>query len=657
MVAVPHQRVKSSPKPAAPRAPTPSLRKHLLLHQLVPRDVLVALSSIPPTPGAFADAILQSGALDPVQLANAQAARLGVAAIDLESDPPDPSLTQRVDAAWAVKHRILPWRRRQNKTLILSYDPDFVEHQRPDLEQIFGPITIGITDAPGLAACQARVWERDLVQAAETLVPDPHSCRSLPFGWFRVALCLAGIALIFGFIAAPLVALTGLMALGTLALICGTGLKIAALLSKTRAPPGPNPAARGAAAQLPMISLFVPLFQEEEIASQLIMRLQRLDYPRHRMDVILAMEADDPTTAATIARTQLPAWFRVVIVPKGSIKTKPRAMNFALNFAKGEIIAVYDAEDAPEPGQLAAVVDHFAKAAPDVACLQGILDYYNARENWLSRCFAVEYATWFRLVLPALQRMGMPVPLGGTTLFFRRAVLEALGGWDAHNVTEDADLGVRLARHGYRTEMVQTVTYEEANNRFWPWVKQRSRWLKGFAITWLVHMRAPRALLTDLGWRGFVGIQLIFAVAILQFCLAPLLWTFWLVALGVYHPITTALPGGTILAMGGLFLLSEIISITAGMKAVTGPQHRHLMKWVPTMHLYFPLGALACYKALAELVVVPFYWDKTSHGHSKTSQLAAIATMPSVEDASQTLHLDEHSRLHTQLLRRLRKSP
>jgi cellulose synthase/poly-beta-1,6-N-acetylglucosamine synthase-like glycosyltransferase len=99
----------------------------------------------------------------------------------------------------------------------------------------------------------------------------------------------------------------------------------------------------------------------------------------------------------------------------------------------------------------------------------------------------------------------MVLPLGGTTLFFRRHILEELGGWDAHNVTEDADLGVRLARKGYKTELVSTVTYEEANCKAWPWVKQRSRWLKGFLITYFVHMRRPRRLLSDLGLRRFFG--------------------------------------------------------------------------------------------------------------------------------------------------------
>ena len=154
------------------------------------------------------------------------------------------------------------------------------------------------------------------------------------------------------------------------------------------------------------------------------------------------------------------------------------------------------------------------------AC-KGCLISITPRVNWLSRCFTIEYATWFRVILPGLARMGLPIPLGGTTLFFRRTILDRLGGWDAHNVTEDADLGIRLARHGYRTELIPTTTYEEANCRPWPWVRQRSRWLKGYAVTWAVHMRNPARLWRDLGpWR-FFGVQVLFVGTLSQFITAP----------------------------------------------------------------------------------------------------------------------------------------
>jgi cellulose synthase/poly-beta-1,6-N-acetylglucosamine synthase-like glycosyltransferase len=305
---------------------------------------------------------------------------------------------------------------------------------------------------------------------------------------------------------------------------------------------------------------------------------------------------------------------RVVVVPEGRVKTKPRALNLALDHCRGAIIGIYDAEDAPEPDQIRKVAEHFHRAAPNVACLQGMLDYYNPFTNWLSRCFTIEYATWFRLILPGIQRLGLIVPLGGTTLFFRRSVLEELGGWDAHNVTEDADLGIRLVRHGYRTEIVDTVTGEEANCRMVPWIKQRSRWIKGYMITWAVHMRNPFLLWRQVGTRAFIGFQIMFLGTILQFLLAPLMWSFWAIPLGFGHTLAFALSHQDILLMSTAFILSEAVNITLGIVALRRSGHRMSPLWVPTLSLYFPLAALAAYKGLYEAVFKPFYWDKTHHG-------------------------------------------
>lgn len=212
------------------------------------------------------------------------------------------------------------------------------------------------------------------------------------------------------------------------------------------------------------------------------------------------------------------------------------------------------------------------------------------------------------------------MPLGGTTLFFRRDILEKLGRWDAHNVTEDADLGVRLARNGYVTELIRTVTYEEANCRPWRWVRQRSRWLKGFMITYAVHMRNPAQLLRDVGMWRFTGLQLVFLTAISQFALAPVLWSTWIIAFGWAHPVQSLFGEVILTLIALLFFATEILTIAMGIVAVSGRQHRHLIKWVVTMPVYFTLGTLATYKALYELILTPFYWDKTDHGQTKHDQ-------------------------------------
>ncbi|MCZ4352156.1 glycosyltransferase [Roseovarius aestuarii] len=465
----------------------------------------------------------------------------------------------------------------------------------------------------------ANLNRQALTLAAQARVPEEESCRT----WAasprrRLALTLMVMAgILIASLQFPVTVFALFVAWATLTLIVSAGLKAAAFCARMMQGPPESTLPHATHGQkLPKVSVLVPLFKETEIAHALIKRLSRLTYPKCLLDVVLVLEEKDDTTLETLAQIDLPPWMRAVIVPDGQPRTKPRAMNYALDFCEGDIIGIFDAEDAPDPDQITQVARRFQVAPPDVVCLQGILDYYNPRQNWLARCFTIEYATWFRIMLPGLAHMGLAIPLGGTTLYFKRDVLEALGGWDAHNVTEDADLGFRLARHGYRTEVIGTVTGEEANCRAWPWVKQRSRWLKGYMTTYLVHMRRPGLLYRQLGHRQFWGMQAHFIAALSQFMLAPFLWSFWLVLFGLPHPLDPILPRDVLLMFGQLFLAVELLNIGFYMVGVSGPAHRHLMIWTPTMHLYTPLGTIAAYKALYEMVFAPFYWDKTSHGHS-----------------------------------------
>jgi glycosyltransferase XagB len=293
-------------------------------------------------------------------------------------------------------------------------------------------------------------------------------------------------------------------------------------------------------------------------------------------------------------------------------------MNYALDFARGEIVGIYDAEDQPDPGQIAAVVETFAEAPAHVACVQARLGYYNAGQNWLSRCFAIEYATWFEVVLPGVQRLGMPVPLGGTSVFFRRAALEESGAWDAHNVTEDADLGMRLARYGYRTEVIRSTTLEEANCRPGAWIRQRSRWLKGYVATWITHMRRPAALWRDLGTAGFLGFQIILLGGITSYLALPFLWASWLWSAVMGVPgWMAALPAPLLWTFWVSMFLGQAVMLGTGLRALALTGQLRLAPWLLILPLYWPLGALAAWRAVTELCVAPFKWHKTEHGLSK----------------------------------------
>ncbi|WP_420013838.1 glycosyltransferase family 2 protein [Tateyamaria sp.] len=567
--------------------------------------------------------LVAEGCVDRSDVLTALALQYGAERISLTVDPPAPMMAAALSATHAQAFGIVPWRWIGGTLLVATTRPDQMDNLRHALPDTAPDILPVIADADQINAQIGRLYGIQLARRAITKVPARLSCRSwsplAALGLLGVIAVLAVVVLAVIHTPAWLATILILCALVTL--IMTTGLKIAALVAQVthRLPTGTEPLHRLPMQRMPRVSVLVPLFREERIAEALIKRFSRLTYPKALLEVVLVLEAKDSVTRATLARTQLPQWIRVVEVPDdGTITTKPRALNYALDFCHGAIIGVWDAEDAPEPDQIEKVVARFAEAKPDVACLQGILDYYNSGQNWLSRCFTIEYASWWRLVLPGVERLNMVLPLGGTTLFFRRDILEELGGWDAHNVTEDADLGIRLARAGYRTELIPTVTYEEANCRAWPWVKQRSRWLKGFLITYFVHMRSPGALLADLGPRRFAGIQAMFLATVLQFAALPLLWSFWLPTLGLPHPIVATLGTVVILPIAGLIIVTELVNILIGVLAVSQQDKRHLIPWVLTMPIYFMLGALASYKALYELAMNPFYWDKTQHGIGTT---------------------------------------
>ena len=499
----------------------------------------------------------------------------------------------------------------------------------PHLTTALGAVAWQTADAPSIRRHIVALRGAALAQRAERRTPVADSCRtwSGPRAGAALLVLVAGLVLAWMFWPGPFWVVLTLWA--AVSLVSVTALRTAGAIAEFRHARrlGQTWASRRRdilpPAKVPRISLLVPLFDEPDIAEQLVERLGRITYPRNRLEICLVLESDDHATRAALAHSDLPGWMRTVTVPPGKLKTKPRAMNYALDFTNGDIIGIYDAEDRPAPDQLMRVAEAFAKARPDVACFQGVLDFYNPRQSWLTRCFAIDYAIWFRLVLPGLVRLGVPIPLGGTTVFFRRDILEGLGRWDAHNVTEDADLGLRLARRGFRTEFLPTVTEEEATATIRAWVRQRSRWIKGYAITWAVHMRDPLRLLGELGLVRFLCVQILFLGTLSQFVLAPLLWSFWLIVAGFPHPVTEIVPWAMVVSIGALFFLSEVATLTVAAVAVATPKHNWLIKWVPVMHLYFPLAALASWKGIAELMTRPFFWDKTAHGQTPIRRRAS----------------------------------
>ncbi len=565
------------------------------------------------------EVLIAQGILNPAEYADMAAEWLGATRLCAEHLIPDLLLVQNLGVQSCLKLAVLPLSQEAGITTVAIARPERFDHAKLPFPLEWGIIQPVIATEKDIQQQIAFYFRAELTTLAQSRTPDSESCRAWEqFSFARhVLTALALGALVALILWQPVGAFTALTAWAGFTMLIAGMMKLVSVLSFLG---GRNqfdlPVTDHPKHKRPRISVLVPLYRETEIAHHLVHRLSRLTYPKSLLDVVLVLEETDTLTQEAIADTILPDWFRVVVVPDGRPRTKPRAMNYALDFCRGDIIGIFDAEDAPEPDQLDKVASRFMQAPENVVCLQGVLDYYNARQNWLARCFTIEYATWFRVMMPGMKRLGFAIPLGGTTLFFRRDPLERLGGWDAHNVTEDADLGFRLARHGYRTEMLPTTTREEANCHLEPWVKQRSRWLKGYMVTYLVHMRHPALLYRQLGAWNFLGFQAHFITALSQFLLAPLLWSMWLIVFGLYHPLTEVVPGEWIRTTGYLFFGVEICVMMAALIAVSGAAHRHLLPWVPTIHFYYPLGVLAAYKALYELVFAPFYWDKTRHGLS-----------------------------------------
>jgi glycosyltransferase XagB len=366
---------------------------------------------------------------------------------------------------------------------------------------------------------------------------------------------------------------------------------------------------------LPIYTILVAAYREPEVVAATLRALEQLEYPHDRLDIKLLLEADDEATR-TAARAGRPsANVEVVLIPPAQPRTKPKALNFGLTLARGSLVTVYDAEDRPEPLQLRRAVVAFSRCDPRIACLQAKLEYYNPGQNLLTGWFAVEYLSWFGRTLPAIAGGATPVPLGGTSTHMRRDALAQIGAWDPYNVTEDCDIGVRLYRLGYRTAILDSTTYEEANSDLINWVKQRSRWYKGFTQTWLVHMRRPVRLWHDLGPRGFCGFNLLVGATTLTALFNPGFWALtlsWFIA----HPafIQNIFPNWVYFPGLISMIVGNFLAYYTGLVTIRAADRTELTKAALLFPMYWALMSIGAWRAFLQLLVSPFVWEKTTHG-------------------------------------------
>lgn len=368
---------------------------------------------------------------------------------------------------------------------------------------------------------------------------------------------------------------------------------------------------------LPEYTILVPLYKEAAVLPTLTRAMQDLIYPKDRLDVKFLLEEDDAETIEAARKANLPSYIELLIVPRSEPRTKPKACNYGLTKARGEYTVIFDAEDIPEPDQLLKAITVFRQGDDHLVCVQAKLSYYNENQNILTRWFTAEYANWFELLLPSLFALNMPIPLGGTSNHLRTDVLRELGAWDPFNVAEDADLGVRLHKAGYRTGVMNSTTFEEANSDFVNWIRQRSRWVKGYMQTWLVHMRHPVRLWRELGPAGFFGFQMTVGGTPLQFLINPILWAITVLWYMFQPAFMHQIFSGWVYYVGNLCLfLGNVAFMYSNIVGVVKAERWSLAKWAVLSPVYWVLMSIASYKALNQLIFKPSYWEKTVHGLS-----------------------------------------
>lgn len=548
--------------------------------------------------------------------------------IDLMKEPCDPTLLRAEDRSDYTRLALLPWQRQDGVTLIAT--TELGEAQRHWAAERYGKNGFAFL----LTSSFDILWETQrLFRDSDDRTAREDLCTTRPLLSARTTFTRGHILAFASLAAIASAALiysphTTLVAAGVIVTLLYTASFvfkfILTLLGAGSAVDQASDirelAANLPAESLPVYSVLVPMYREARVLPLLVRALERLDYPASKLDIKLVLEEDDVETIEAAKAMRLPATFEIVRVPASHPRTKPKACNYALPFCRGAFVTIYDAEDQPEPDQLRLAVAAFRLGDNGLACVQARLNYFNRSENWLTRMFTLEYSQWFDFFLPALSRMSVPIPLGGTSNHFRIDVLRQAGAWDPFNVTEDADLGVRLAQSGYTVGVIPSTTFEEATSDIKSWVKQRSRWIKGYMQTWLVHMRSPVQLWRSLGTAGFLSFQAFIGLPPFTVLINPILWLLTLLfATSAFGVTDWRLPE----PFGALALFNLVIGnlllLYFGTIACLKRGFYDLLPSGLLMPLYWVLHSVAAYKALWQLLHNPHHWEKTEHGKSEIS--------------------------------------
>ncbi|MEI2716187.1 MAG: glycosyltransferase [Candidatus Nanopelagicales bacterium] len=552
---------------------------------------------------------------------DAVAAQFGLRVRDLLEYPPDPAVFDIDDPLTLLHRPWLPVARRGSTTLVVTDEVPDAELLR-EIERSLGTsdIEIQMTTWWDIDQAVTQIYRARLrTLAADSLrIERPIYSAALGiFRWQTLAAWgfLAG--LLFMVFVWPGNAVLTIILLGNVLFLTGLIFKVLtsllgmALVWGRKSPPMTTTADT----DLPEYTILVPAFREPNVVAEVIGHMAGMDYPPSKLQILLLLEESDNETIAAAKASSPPQNLKIVVVPEGSPQTKPRACNYGLSLATGERLVIYDAEDVPEPSQLRVVLGAFETLPDNVICVQAPLNYFNAEENILTRMFSLEYSAWFDAMLPGLDATRFPIPLGGTSNHFVTEGLRRVGAWDPYNVTEDADLGLRAEALGYRVSVIHdSGTWEEACSSVPAWIRQRTRWIKGYLVTALVHLRRPWRFVQRFGLRGVFGMAGLIAGTPLMFLAYPLVWIVTVLGATGILQVTGYVPGWLVAASAFNALVGNLLAIA--ICAVAGFR-RHgwrIAAYALLNPFYWFLHSFAAWRALYQLIRSPFRWEKTPHG-------------------------------------------
>lgn len=623
--AIPVSLVKVSRPPSAPGAPARTPLGQMLVGtgSLGSEDLAAALREHERSGDRLGAVLTHAGLISEDELSAALALQSGITLVDLDAVAVDADLARRVPHDVALRYLAIPYAQgTDGSVLVATADPLQTAGLELVAEYVGAPIELVVATDTAIDLALQRVHSGEHIETAiGQLVgsrPEESAFKVLSESQKRFGIAV-GVLSLLSLALSPIIAIVVFNLAASVFSLGFSGYKLWLAYNSLGHDNEKHISDAQIAAldddDLPIFTILMPMYREAEVVPKLVDGIAKLDYPRTKLDIKLLLEEDDDETLPAIEKLNLPPHFRVIIVPDALPKTKPKACNYGLLMARGDITVIYDAEDEPDPDQLKKVVLAFKQSDPATVCVQCKLNYYNRTQNLLTRWFTTEYSMWFDIFLPGLDAQDAPIPLGGTSNHFITEELRRLGAWDPHNVAEDADLGIRLNKAGWRTAVVDSTTYEEANPDLHNWIRQRSRWVKGYMQTYLVHMRHPVRLWRAVGTKRFLSFQMTVGGTFIGFLLNPVYWgltTLWLMT---EAGIIRALFPGIVyyLAAAGLFVGNFVFTYLNA----AGSMRRgyfDLVKFALFSPVYWALMSWAAWKGAIQLVTNPHYWEKTIHG-------------------------------------------